>query len=112
MQAGLGQRGISPGESATPVIPLRTRGTIETIVLWRELIDSRRLHQPGPAARRLPRLRLSFMATHTTEHLDRVLDALGARAEHFLADDEPDVDDGYAVEALAELAYSGAAARP
>lgn len=112
MRAGLAQRGISAGESATPVIPLRTRGTVETLLLWRELIDAGVYTNPVLPPAASPRLRLSFMATHTTDHLDRVLDALGARAEHFLADDEPDADDGYAVEALAELADSGAAARP
>ncbi|MEV7782923.1 aminotransferase class I/II-fold pyridoxal phosphate-dependent enzyme [Kitasatospora sp. NPDC088351] len=109
IRAGLAALGISPGESSTPVIPLRTRGIIETLLLWRRLIDNGVYTNPVVPPAASPRLRLSLMATHTTEHLDKVLDALSAESAMFLRDDEPDATDELA--GLAELAQS-AAGRP
>ncbi|MGV9265783.1 aminotransferase class I/II-fold pyridoxal phosphate-dependent enzyme [Kitasatospora sp. NPDC003701] len=107
LRAGLVSLGISPGESSTPVIPLRTRGVIDTLLLWRRLIDNGVYTNPVVPPAASPRLRLSLMATHTTEHLNRVLDALSSETEMFLRDDEPDATDEMAE--LAELADSSAA---
>lgn len=109
IRAGLLRQGISPGESSTPVIPLRTRGVVETLLLWRRLVDRGVYTNPVLPPAASPRLRLSFMATHTTEHLDRVLEVLGEEADVFLGADEPDPADEFA--GLSELAGSAGAAR-
>ncbi|MFD0275015.1 aminotransferase class I/II-fold pyridoxal phosphate-dependent enzyme [Kitasatospora sp. NPDC127111] len=112
LRDGLRAAGISPGESSTPVIPLRTRGVIDTLLLWRRLIDRGVYTNPVVPPAASPRLRLSVMATHTTEHLNRVITELSAEAEMFLRDDEPDAaDEVTGLAELAELADS-AAARP
>ncbi|MEU6231727.1 aminotransferase class I/II-fold pyridoxal phosphate-dependent enzyme [Kitasatospora sp. NPDC047058] len=112
LRAGLRAAGISPGESSTPVVPLRTRGVIDTLLLWRRLIDRGVYTNPVVPPAASPRLRLSVMATHTTEHLDRVIAELSAEADMFLRDDEPDAtDEVTGLAELAELADS-AAARP
>ncbi|MER6400167.1 MULTISPECIES: aminotransferase class I/II-fold pyridoxal phosphate-dependent enzyme [unclassified Kitasatospora] len=107
LRAGLLSLGISPGESSTPVIPLRTRGVVDTLLLWRRLIDKGVYTNPVVPPAASPRLRLSLMATHTTEHLNRVLDALSDETAMFLRDGEPDATDELAE--LAELADSSAA---
>ncbi|MFE2728672.1 aminotransferase class I/II-fold pyridoxal phosphate-dependent enzyme [Kitasatospora sp. NPDC059327] len=107
LRAGLASLGISPGESSTPVIPLRTRGVIDTLLLWRRLIDNGVYTNPVVPPAASPRLRLSLMATHTTEHLNRVLDALSGETDMFLREDEPDATDEMAE--LAQLADSSAA---
>ncbi|GAA1170242.1 8-amino-7-oxononanoate synthase [Kitasatospora gansuensis] len=108
IRRGLARLGVSSGASSTPVVPLRTRGVVETLLLWRRLVDRGVYTNPVLPPAASPRLRLSFMATHTTDHLDRVLEALAAEADMFLGADEPDGSDETA--GLAELAAGPALA--
>ncbi|MER5863150.1 aminotransferase class I/II-fold pyridoxal phosphate-dependent enzyme [Kitasatospora sp. NPDC002040] len=115
VRRGLARLGVSSGASSTPVVPLRTRGVVETLLLWRRLVDRGVYTNPVLPPAASPRLRLSFMATHTTDHLDRVLEALAAETDMFLGPDEPDgpgqdTDPGEAA-GLAELA-AAARTRP
>ncbi|MGW6915532.1 aminotransferase class I/II-fold pyridoxal phosphate-dependent enzyme [Kitasatospora sp. NPDC054939] len=113
IRAGLAALGIDPGLSATPVIPLRTRGVVETLLLWRRLIERGVYTNPVVPPAASPRLRLSFMATHTDAHLDRVLEVLAEEADMFLGADEPDRTDEFAgLAELAEAATAGATVRP
>jgi 8-amino-7-oxononanoate synthase len=64
--------------SETPIIPVTTGDIEHTFVFWRELFDGGVFTNPvlPPAVPESAcRLRTSVMATHTTDQLDRVLDA-------------------------------------
>ncbi|RLK55179.1 aminotransferase class I/II-fold pyridoxal phosphate-dependent enzyme [Actinokineospora cianjurensis] len=71
----LAARGVPVGSSDTPIVPVFTEGRTETFTLWRSLLDRGVYTNPiiPPAASY--RLRTSFMATHTTEQLDFVIEA-------------------------------------
>jgi 8-amino-7-oxononanoate synthase len=79
MCAGLKRLGYDTGNSNTPVIPLIVRDDYRAILAWHALIEegvyTNPVVSPGvPPGGAL--LRTSYMATHTTEHLDRALKAL------------------------------------
>lgn len=79
MRAGLKRLGYDTGNSNTPVIPLIVHDDYRTILAWHALIEegvyTNPVVSPGvPPGGAL--LRTSYMATHTTEHLDRALKAL------------------------------------
>ncbi len=79
MRAGLKRLGYDTGSSTTPVIPLIIRDQYRTVLAWHALIEegvyTNPVVPPGvPPSNSL--LRTSYMATHTTEHLDRALRAL------------------------------------
>jgi len=79
MRAGLKRLGYDTGNSNTPVIPLIVRDDYRAILAWHALIEegvyTNPVVSPGvPPGGAL--LRTSYMATHTTEHLDRALKAL------------------------------------
>jgi 8-amino-7-oxononanoate synthase len=79
MRAGLERLGYDTGTSNTPVIPLIIRDDYRTVLAWHALIEegvyTNPVVSPGvPPGGSL--LRTSYMATHTTEHLDRALRAL------------------------------------
>ncbi len=69
--------GFNIGNSVTPVIPIIIGDDDRTILIWRILFDSgvfvNPVISPGtPAGRQL--LRTSYMATHTDQQLDKVID--------------------------------------
>ncbi|HEX5726803.1 MAG TPA: 8-amino-7-oxononanoate synthase [Longimicrobiaceae bacterium] len=73
--------GFDLSGSQTPVIPVVIGGMEETFVMWKVLFDAGIFTNPVmPPA--VPdnscRLRISLMATHTDEQLDRVLEAFAA----------------------------------
>lgn len=79
MRAGLKRLGYNTGDSNTPIIPLIIGDDIRTALAWRALINegvyTNPVVPPGvPPNKSL--LRTSYMATHTTEQLDRALKAL------------------------------------
>lgn len=79
MRAGLRRLGYDTGTSNTPVIPLIIRDEYRTVLAWHALIEegvyTNPVVTPGvPPTESL--LRTSYMATHTTDHLDRALRAL------------------------------------
>jgi 8-amino-7-oxononanoate synthase len=79
MRAGLERLGYDTGNSQTPIIPLVIRDQYRTVLAWHALIEegvyTNPVVPPGvPQNGSL--LRTSYMASHTTEHLDRALEAL------------------------------------
>ncbi|HEX6748468.1 MAG TPA: aminotransferase class I/II-fold pyridoxal phosphate-dependent enzyme [Longimicrobium sp.] len=78
LRGGLVNLGFDVGVSETPIIPVTTGDIEHTFVFWRELFDAGVFTNPvlPPAVPESAcRLRTSVMATHTTDQLDRVLDA-------------------------------------
>jgi 8-amino-7-oxononanoate synthase len=78
LRNGLTELGFDTGVSETPIIPVTTGDIEHTFVFWRELYDGGVFTNPvlPPAVPESAcRLRTSVMATHTTDQLDRVLDA-------------------------------------
>lgn len=77
MRAGYRAMGFDTGTSETPVIPLIIGDDMRTFMFWRALLDAGVFANPVrmpavPPGQQL--LRTSYMATHTDEQLDRVLD--------------------------------------
>ncbi|HKJ93072.1 MAG TPA: aminotransferase class I/II-fold pyridoxal phosphate-dependent enzyme [Longimicrobiales bacterium] len=78
MQEGLTSLGYDIGGSVTPVIPVVIGELEPMLVFWKELFDAGVFTNPvtPPAVpEHACRLRISMMATHTDEHVDRVLEA-------------------------------------
>lgn len=77
MREGYHQLGFNTGASVTPVIPIIIGDDETTFLAWKKLFDKGVFVNPvispaTPAGRQL--LRTSYMATHTDEQLDKVLD--------------------------------------
>ncbi|HPA32237.1 MAG TPA: aminotransferase class I/II-fold pyridoxal phosphate-dependent enzyme [Anaerolineaceae bacterium] len=77
MRAGFRSLGFDIGHSVTPVIPIIIGDDERTFLFWRALFDAGVFVNPVispavPPGRQL--LRTSYMATHTDEQLDRVLE--------------------------------------
>jgi 8-amino-7-oxononanoate synthase len=78
LRNGLCSLGFDTGVSETPIIPVTTGDIEHTFVFWRALFDAGVFTNPvlPPAVPESAcRLRTSVMATHTTDQLDRVLEA-------------------------------------
>jgi 7-keto-8-aminopelargonate synthetase-like enzyme len=70
--------GFDCGESVTPVVPVIIGSDMNTVFAWRACFDAgiyvNPVLPPGvPPNKSL--LRTSYMATHTNEQLDRVIEA-------------------------------------
>jgi len=86
-RAGYKALGFNTGDSVTPIIPIIIGDDLKTLLLWKGLFDAgvytNAVIPPGvPPAKSL--LRTSYMATHTDEQIDRVLEAfekVGREAE-------------------------------
>jgi 8-amino-7-oxononanoate synthase len=77
MRRGYTEMGYCVGESQTPIVPIIIGDDMQTLALWRALFDAGIYVNPvvPPAVPpNLSLLRTSYMATHTDEQLDRVLD--------------------------------------
>jgi 8-amino-7-oxononanoate synthase len=77
MRAGFKRMGFDTGTSCTPIVPLLVGDNAKTFTAWKALFEAGVFVNPviSPAVapgRQL--LRTSYMATHTDEQLDRVLD--------------------------------------
>lgn len=77
MRAGFRAMGFNTGTSETPVIPLIVGDDVRTFLFWRALYDAGLFANPvispaTPPGQQL--IRTSYMATHTDEQLDRVLE--------------------------------------
>jgi len=75
---GFRQIGFDIGTSQTPIIPVMVGSEEKVLVMWRRLFDegvfaSPVLYPAVPPGMAL--IRTSCMATHTTHHIDQVLDA-------------------------------------
>lgn len=80
MRAGLRSLGFDLGNSCTPVVPVIIGDDLRTFMAWKTLLASgvyvNAIISPAtPPGRQL--LRTSYMATHTDEQLDYVLDIFG-----------------------------------
>ena len=81
MKEGLTSLGFNTGNSQTPVIPVIIGDDMLTFTMWRALFDAGVFVNPVIAPGVPPKqqlLRTSYMATHTEEQLDRVLEIFGA----------------------------------
>lgn len=79
MKKGLKQLGYDIGNSQTPVIPIIIRDEGMTIMFWKALFDAGLYTNaviPPAVPPNLSLLRTSYMATHTTDQLQRALDIL------------------------------------
>jgi 8-amino-7-oxononanoate synthase len=75
MRRSLAALGYNIGESQTPIVPIITGSVETTIALWRTLLDAGVFTNPVlPPAAITGRLRTSYMATHTEEQINRVLE--------------------------------------
>ncbi|MCD6401901.1 MAG: pyridoxal phosphate-dependent aminotransferase family protein [Anaerolineales bacterium] len=77
MRSGYKAMGYDIGNSVTPVIPIIIGDDMRTFMIWKALFDAGVFVNPVlspavPPGRQL--LRTSYMATHTEEQMDRVLD--------------------------------------
>lgn len=78
MRHGFQSLGFDTGPSVTPVVPIMIGDTMRTIAMWKGLFDRGVFVNPVlspavPEGQEL--LRTSYMATHTDQQLDRVLEA-------------------------------------
>jgi len=81
LSSGLRALGFDTGESRTPILPVRTGTPERTIRMWRGLSDAGVFVNPVlppavPAGKCI--LRVTAMATHTGEQLDRALGAFAS----------------------------------
>ncbi|MCB2180104.1 aminotransferase class I/II-fold pyridoxal phosphate-dependent enzyme [bacterium] len=80
MRKGFTELGFDIGNSQTPVIPIIVGDDMKTFIFWKALLDAgvyvNAVISPATAPGR-QLLRTSYMATHTDEQLDRVLDTFG-----------------------------------
>jgi 8-amino-7-oxononanoate synthase len=77
MRQGMRRIGLDIGESVSPIVPIMIRDDMKTLVAWKLLIDAGVFTNPviSPAVPQGSQLlRTSYMATHTKDQLDRVLE--------------------------------------
>lgn len=77
MKRELNNLGFDTGTSETPIIPVIIGDDMKTFIFWKELFDEGVYSNPvvSPAVPpKSSRLRTSYIATHTDEQLDFVLD--------------------------------------
>lgn len=80
MRQGYAAMGFNTGNSQTPIIPILIGDEVKTFAFWHALFDAGIYVNPvvPPAVPpALSLLRTSYMATHTNEQLDRVLETFG-----------------------------------
>jgi 8-amino-7-oxononanoate synthase len=81
MREGFRSLGFRTGPTETPIIPILVGDQMQTLLLWKSLFESgiytNAVIPPGVAPND-SRLRTSYMATHTDEQLDRVLETFAA----------------------------------
>jgi len=81
MMEGLKSLGFDIGPTETPIVPILVGPMDKTFLFWKTLFDEGVFTNPvvPPAVPEGScRLRTSYMATHTDEHLDFVLEKIGA----------------------------------
>jgi 8-amino-7-oxononanoate synthase len=81
MRAGFKQLGFNTADSVTPIIPIIIGDRMRTVMVWHLLFDAGVFVNPvlQPAVPQgMDLLRTSYMATHTQEQLDQVLEVFEA----------------------------------
>ena len=79
MQRELKTLGFNIGNTATPIIPIVVGEDMECFAFWKALFDNGVFTNPviSPAVPPgMALIRTSYTATHTDDHLDRVLDVM------------------------------------
>jgi len=79
MRTAYAALGFDVGQSTTPIVPIRIGDSLDALKVWRALFDAGiyvnvAIPPAVPAGEAL--LRTSYMATHTDEQMDRVLEIL------------------------------------
>jgi 8-amino-7-oxononanoate synthase len=80
MRAGFRELGFNLGESSTPIVPVIIGSDTDTFKTWKALYEAGVYCNPVISPAVPPGsglLRTSYMATHTDEQLDNVLDVFG-----------------------------------
>ena len=86
MKAGYDSLGFDTGHSMTPIIPIKIGGEEDCFAFWKLLFEGGVFANPSisPA---VPQgeaiIRTSYMATHTEDELDRVLEIFGKLGKQF-----------------------------
>jgi 7-keto-8-aminopelargonate synthetase-like enzyme len=84
MREGYRSLGLNVGHTETPIIPLIIGDDMKTLLMWRALFDAGIYVNPviPPAVPpNMSLLRTSYMATHSDEQLDRVLETVATVAK-------------------------------
>lgn len=77
MHEGYRSLGYDIGETVTPIIPIIIRDEMQTLEMWKQLYEAGVYTNcviPPGVAPGMSLLRTSYMATHTDEQMDRVLE--------------------------------------
>lgn len=88
IRKGLSRLGFDIGASTTPIVPVLSPDVLSALALWRRLLDEGVYTNPVVPPAASPRLRTSFMATHTVEELDRVIETFAASVDRGSLDHE------------------------
>jgi 8-amino-7-oxononanoate synthase len=83
MRKGYRSLGFDVGHTETPIVPIIIGDDMQTLMMWRALFDAGVYVNPVIPPAVPPTgslLRTSYMATHTDEQLDRVLETVAAVA--------------------------------
>jgi 8-amino-7-oxononanoate synthase len=86
MKAGFDAMGFNTGKSVTPIIPILVGEDMKTFAFWKLLFDNGIFSNPVITPAVPPgqgRIRTSYMATHTEEELDHVLEVFGRLGREF-----------------------------
>ncbi|MDZ7292684.1 MAG: pyridoxal phosphate-dependent aminotransferase family protein [candidate division KSB1 bacterium] len=86
MKTGFDALGFDTGKSVTPIIPILVGEDMQTFAFWKLLYDNGIFTNPVITPAVPPgegRIRTSYMATHTDEELDRVLETFGHIGREF-----------------------------
>lgn len=77
MRQGYRAMGLNVGESETPVVPIIIGDEMDTMAIWKALFNAgvyTNVSLPPAVPPGMSLLRTSYMATHTDEQMDRVLE--------------------------------------
>lgn len=78
LKTGFEDLGFDTGHSATPIIPIFVRDNTKVFMLWKALLEENVFTNPVVAPAVPPSdtlVRVSLMATHNADHIDRILTA-------------------------------------
>ncbi len=86
MKKGFDQLGFNTGDSVSPIIPIIIGGDVDTFMFWKKLYEGGVFTNPAvapavPLGQAL--IRTSYMATHTNEELDKVLEIFNKLGKEF-----------------------------